>query len=30
MLIDNKTPQVVQVESTQVTQTALGLGLQEF
>ena len=30
MLSDNKTVQVVQVESTQVTQTALGLGLHGF
>ena len=29
MLSDNKTLQVVQVESKQVTQAALGLGLHE-
>ena len=30
MLSDNKNVQVVHVESTQVTQTALGLGLRGF
>ena len=30
MLLDNKTLQVVQVESKQVTQTALGLGFHGF
>ena len=29
MLSDNKIVQVVQAESTQVTETALGLGLHE-
>ena len=30
MLLDNKTLQVVQVESKQVTQVSLGLGLHGF